>query len=199
MRLPPGPVCLRCGMPWRPAQGCGRCARFGRPFAFARAAALWTYDGPVRDLVHAFKYGGRRDVLVPLGRRMAHSARLGSLARDAPDALVVHVPARAAARRERGYDQAEGLAQGLARALGRPHEAAALRRRRQPSLAQAGRSVAARRRLVRATFAARRSLVDGRAVLLVDDVLSTGATADAAARALRLAGARDVTVLALAT
>jgi predicted amidophosphoribosyltransferase len=153
----------------------------------------------VRSLVHAFKYGGRRDVLLPLGRRRAESARLGSLARAERDALVVHVPGRAGAVRRRGYDQAEDLARGFARALGRPHAERALRRRRQPEDAQAGRSVRRRRRMVRASFRADAGLLAGRPVLLVDDVLSTGATADAAARALRLAGVPRVTVFTLAT
>jgi len=196
---PAGPACLACGAPFTRAAragGCGRCARFGRPFAFGTAVGLWRYRGTVRALVHAFKYGGRADVLRPLGVRLAAEARCVALAAGRP--LVVAVPARRASRRRRGYDQARELAVGLARAARLPFEAGALVRRRQGG-AQAGSSRHRRRAQAAAAFRARPARVLGRRVLLVDDVLSTGATADACARALLLAGARRVDVVALAT
>jgi ComF family protein len=198
---PAGPCCLHCGEPWRAsdADGCGRCRRFGRRFAFDRAAAVWSYDGPVRRVVHAFKFEGRADVLLPLGRLMADHPVVGAWARAARRARLVPVPAGAASRRRRGYDQAVLLARGVAQALGRRLETGALRRRRQPALSQARTAAADRLRRMGASFAARPHRVWGRHVLLVDDVLSTGATADAASRALRCAGARSVQVLTLAT
>ncbi len=196
---PAAPACLRCGAPWsraRRAGGCGRCARFGRPFAFASAVGLWRYRGPARALVHAFKYGGRRDVLLPLGARLAQEARVAPLLARRP--VIVPVPARAASRRRRGYDQALDLAAGLARAARLACEPRALRRRREEG-PQAGRSRAARRRQAAAAFRAFAPAVAGRDVLLVDDVLSTGSTADACARALLIRGARRVDVLTLTT
>ena len=112
--------------------------------------------------------------------------------------LVVPVPLRRASRRRRGYNQAAGLARGLAARLRLTADPAALRRRREGE-AQAGRTRRQRRRQARAALAACPWRVHGRHVLLVDDVISTGATADAAARALRLAGATHVDVLTLAT
>jgi ComF family protein len=203
-RAPAGPCCLRCGAPWsrarRSSDGlrCGRCLRFGRPFAFASAAGMWRYRGPVRELVHAFKYGGRQDLLQPLGRRLAVATRLTTATRAEPPPLVVPVPARRDSRKRRGYDQAEILAEGLARALHFRFEPGALSRRRQ-SGPQAGRSRRRRRLQVAGAFRARPARVFGHRVLLVDDVLSTGATADAAARALRIAGATRVDVAVLAT
>jgi ComF family protein len=196
---PKGPVCLRCGAPFTRASragGCGRCARFGRPFAFGAAVGLWRYRGTVRALVHAFKYGGRPDVLQPLGARLAAEVRCAALAAGRP--LVVAVPARRASRRRRGYDQGRELAIGLARAASLPFEGGALVRRREGG-AQAGSSRARRRVQAAAAFRARPTRVLGRRVLLVDDVLSTGATADACARALLLAGAQRVDVVVLAT
>ncbi len=116
--------------------------------------------------------------------------------RQAP--LVVPVPARRASRRRRGYDQAVGLAQGFAREARLPLDTDALRRRREEG-PQAGRSRARRRRQAAAAFRARPARVQGRHVILLDDVLSTGATADAASRALICAGARSVRVAVLAT
>lgn len=193
-RRPPGPACPACGARWS-AGRCGRCRRFGRPWAFDGACALWVYAGTVRRLVQAFKYEGRRDVLRPLGRQLAADPRCAAAGGAC---LVVPVPARARSRRRRGYDQARELAQAYAEALGLPCEPRGLRRRRQGG-PQAGRSIRRRRRQAAGAYRARRSCVAGEHVVLVDDVLSTGATADACARALRLGGALSVRVVALAT
>jgi ComF family protein len=199
---PAGPCCLCCGAPWTRRRGasgsCGRCLRFGRRFAFLTAIGLWRYRGTVRHLVHAFKYGRREDLLLPLGALIAESPRCASVTLGLPSPLVVPVPARRASRRERGYNQAEGLAEGLARRSRLPLDSRALLRRREEQ-AQAGRSRALRRRQAAAAFRARPSRVHGRHIVLVDDVLSTGATADAASRALLCAGARSVRVAVLAT
>jgi len=193
---PRAPRCGRCGgerVGGRRA--CPRCAGFGRSFAFARAAAPWRYAGPVRRLVHAFKYHGARDVLAGLGRRMA---RTPTLHPGRGPRLVACVPPSPGWRRRRGYNQAEELARGLCAERGWPLAAHALARRRAgPRQVGAGR--ARRRRQARAAFRASPALVGGQRVLLVDDVLSTGATADACARALLVAGAERVDVVTLAT
>jgi len=147
--------------------------------------------------VHAFKYHGRQDLLAPLGRLLADSPRPAWLAEGRPRPLVVPVPARRASRKRRGYDQALGLAAAFAAARHLRCDSRALVRRRQ-SGPQAGRSV--RRRLLQAAaaFHARPAHVWGLRVVLIDDVLSTGATADACTRALLLAGATSVSVITLA-
>lgn len=159
------------------------------------AAALWVYEGPVRLAVQAFKYGGRPELLPGCARAMARDPAVAGLVLGA---TLVAVPARRRARRRRGYDQAEELAKGLARGLGAPLLTGALRRRRGHEGAQAGATIERRRRQVRGAFRATPSQVAGRTVVLVDDVASTGATLDAAARALRLAGAVDVRAVVLA-
>lgn len=177
-----------------PATRCPRCARFGRPFAFARAGAMWRYEGSVRLLVHAFKYRGARGVLTGLGQRMA---RVPALLPGRAACVVTCVPLRRLTRWRRGYNQAEELALGFARERSWPLAPDALARRRGgPS--QVGAALGRRRSQARAAFRARPELVDGRRVVLVDDVLSTGATADACARALLVAGALRVDVVTLA-
>jgi predicted amidophosphoribosyltransferase len=148
--------------------------------------------------VHAFKYRGREDVLAPLGRRLADDPRSRALTCSRPRRLVVPVPARPSALRARGYDQAVGLALALAGAARLRCDTRALVRRRDDG-PQAGRSRRRRRLQAAGAFRAHASHVWGVHILLVDDVLSTGATADACARVLRRAGAVDVAVLALAT
>lgn len=201
--LPPGPACARCGAPWTASASragwCGRCWRFGRPFAFEAAVSLWHYRRAARRVVHAFKYRGRRDVLRPLGARMAGSARAAAVVVGGAQLRVIPVPARRSSRRLRGYDQALGLASGVASVLGARLETGALSRRRQPPRPQAGTPGEQRRRQLRGGFRARRARVLGHTILLVDDVMSTGATMDAAARALLVAGARSIRVLVLAS
>jgi ComF family protein len=184
--VPPG--CGRCGLPG-PDPVCGAC--HAAPPAFAAVAAGGLYGGPLADAVRALKYGGRPAVARPLGRWLAARVPLP------PGARVVALPLARGRRIARGYDQAARLAAHLARAAGRPLLAGALRRVRETP-PQVGRSRAGRVRNVAGAFAAGPRPVAGLDVVLVDDVVTTGATADAAAAALLAAGARSVTVVALA-
>jgi ComF family protein len=127
----------------------------------------------------------------PLGRWLASRIVLP------PGAVLVAVPLGRGRRLGRGYDQAALLASALARATGARRLRSALRRVRETP-AQVGRSRAARTCNVSGAFTATPSAVAGLDLVLVDDVVTTGATADAAAAALKKAGARSVTVVALA-
>jgi ComF family protein len=112
--------------------------------------------------------------------------------------VLVPVPLHPRRLRDRGFNQASLIAREIGRRMGRPLVEGALVRRRE-TMPQTGLSAAARRRNVEDAFAVRRrGLVAGHVVTLVDDVLTTGATARACARALRAAGAREVRILALA-
>jgi ComF family protein len=179
--------CLRCGIPGPLAQ-CGACDADPPAFDGVRAAGL--FGGPLADAIHRLKYGDRPALARPLGAWLARAVALP------PGAAVVSVPLARRRRIARGYDQAALLADRLARAAGRPRLRIVLTRIRETP-PQVGRTRADRAKNVagafRATAAAR-----GRDLVLVDDVVTTGATADAAADALRRAGARSVTVVALA-
>jgi predicted amidophosphoribosyltransferase len=173
--LPPltPPLCARCGAPtaW-PVARCSECT--GRRLAFATARAAVAYDDDVRKLVRGWKERGLRGLGAEAARVVAER-----LPRAEVD-VVTFVPPDGERRLQRGYHPAEQLARSLAEAWQLPCEALLTRVGR--SSRQRGLSLIERRRNVAHAFAARP--FQG-AVLLVDDVYTTGATADAAASALR--------------
>ena len=183
------PACPRCGDPDSPAgDECLACRTAPPPWR--AAAAVGPYEGALRDLVLLCKQGRRDELARPLGALLAAAYRHTGWPR--PEA-VVPVPMWWGRRLRRGFNQADLLARELAAAIGCRRVAALARRRGRP---QAGLSRVERQRLGRAALTVRRPVAG--AVLLVDDVLTTGATAAACAHALQAAGARDVYVLTLA-
>jgi ComF family protein len=189
-----GSLCA-CGLPVSASVArCGRCRRGINPFA--QGASLGPYEGSLRVLLHELKYRGRRR----LARRLADALVEEPAARgvlEGADALVP-VPLHPERRRERGFNQAELISAALSRRTGVALVASALVRRKDTA-PQTGLSAAARRGNVRGAFAVRRRpQVAGRCLVLVDDVLTTGATAEACARALVDAGASEVRLLSVA-
>jgi ComF family protein len=182
------PLCAQCGDPlpsWRvislEATRCARCRR--RPSAISRMRAIGDYEGALRAIVHALKYGGRRSLAAPLAERIRHECADALIEAD----VLVPVPLHRRRRRARGFNQAEELARGLGLPVG-----GALKRVR-PTASQTGLPAAQRHRNVREAFRLRwRASVRGLRVVLVDDVCTTGATLEACARVLREAGAADV-------
>ena len=222
---PPG--CIVCGAATEPAHVlCARCwarvrfierpfcERLGTPFAvdlgvplvspaaaadppvFDRARAVARYDEVTRLLVQKLKYGDRLDLAPALGRMMVRAG--AELARDAD--AIVPVPLHPTRLWWRRFNQAMELARPVAKACGRPCEPALLARvkRTRP---QVGLTRPQRGENLQGAFRvpdAMRPALKGRRILLVDDVLTTGATANAAARALLRGGASAVDVLAFA-
>ncbi|MCX7934625.1 MAG: phosphoribosyltransferase family protein [Planctomycetota bacterium] len=171
---------------------CERCRH--RDLAFTRAAAVAVYAPPVREVIHAFKFKGLTAAGETMAAMMAERCRAARFPRQID--AVVPVPLHRQRLRERGYNQAEILARGVARRLPAPLRLDILIRSRYtpaqallPHIQRLGNPGGA--------FAARASFV-GATLLLVDDVMTTGATLSACARALRAAGARRVYALVFA-
>ncbi|GAC1323617.1 MAG: ComF family protein [Chloroflexota bacterium] len=148
------------------------------------------FEGAAREAVHALKYEGRHAISGVLGSVMALAVHGASIDR------VVAVPLHARRRRERGYDQAQMLAHHVARRLERPHDTHVLKRVRYTTQ-QATLGVDERHRNMAEAFDTRDN-VAGETILLVDDVLTTGATLNAAAMALTRAGADRIVALVFA-
>ncbi len=193
-----GALCRCCGLPFEidvePDQLCGAC--LVRQPAYDRARAALIYGDVSRDLVLGLKYQGRRDGLVTLAGWMTSAG--SELLAEAD--LITPVPLHYFRLIRRGFNQSGWLAAALSRTSGVRLSVDALKRVRSTPI-QGNLSADARRRNVQGAFRVRRGrvkLVKGKRVVLVDDVLTTGATAEACARALRKAGAACVDVITLA-
>lgn len=184
---PPGPRCGRCGAwGYEARAGCRTCC--GRDLGVERVVAIGPYEGVLRLIVRRLKYGGRQSAARPLGRLLGEKVAAARIAAD----LVVPVPLDAGRERERGFNQAELIARDVARRLRIPLAHRALRRVRA-TRALFGLGARERREALAGAFAARdRAAIAGKRILLVDDVVTTGATVAACAAACRAAGAAAV-------
>ena len=188
--------CVQCRAPFRSAypldeQGrCGLCRR--GVSGFDAAYSFGFYEDELRQLIHLFKYGRVQTLAKPLGRLLALA-----LPRDQQFDLIVPMPLHWRKRWQRGFNQSALLASEIGRRSNLPVKNAL--RRIRFTATQAGLTNSKRRLNVSGAFRARkRPALDGQRILLVDDVMTTGATAASCARALKIAGARQVTLLTLA-
>ncbi len=197
-----GITCDICGE-WLPEQTgvagrvCPPCAQ-SQPY-FAKAAAYGAYDGELRELIHLLKYEQVEPAASFLGQMLAQAIQKLSLSADS--ILVLPVPLHRSKRRQRGFNQAElviraALKQGV---LPKSELAVTVLERTRPTLSQTGLTRNQRAENIRGAFRVKHlSRVEGRNVLLVDDVLTTGTTANECARILLKAGAEKVWVATVA-
>lgn len=190
--------CASCGC--FGALFCPTCQSALRPYPAAHppphiddASVSFIYGGPLREALHSFKYSRVRRMADPLGDLLAAHLRARPLPADALLPVPLH-PRRLA---ERGFNQSEELARCLSRTLGLPLLTTGLTRTRDTEH-QARLDACTRQTNMRDAFVWQHSAPPPARVLLVDDVLTTGATVGACAQALRAAGTREVRAIALA-
>jgi len=175
------PMCARCGAPV--SVGVATCEHCPPPEVDC-ARSAFVFEGPLRKAIHRLKFAGDRSVAAALGSAMA------AVLDGEPDAIT-WVPLSRGRLAERGYDQARALARAVSRQTGVPAQRLLVRSRDLPP--QALRGAEERRSALADAFSASRR--PPARILLVDDVMTTGATAAECARALKHAGASDVEVL----
>jgi ComF family protein len=203
----PATLCAHC---WRQMPFIARpyCERLGSPFAvdlggpllspaaiadppvFDRARAVALHDGAARDLVHKLKYGDRQELAIAMGRLMATSADEVFANAD----VLVPVPLHWTRLWQRRFNQAAALAKVISRETGLSMEPALLRRRKR-TLRQVGLTRPQRQQNLQGAFVvpeSARATLMGKRVVLIDDVMTTGSTANASARALLKGGAAAV-------
>ena len=193
-----GPACEACGVPFEydlgPGALCGDCTKARPPFQRARAAFI--YDDASRPIILAFKHADRTDLAPVLATWLRRPA--AALLADAD--IIAPVPLHWTRLLSRRFNQAALLSNRLARLSGtKPLPDLLVRRKRTGT--QGGKSRRARQRNVQGAFkvpARHRAQLRDKRVLLVDDVMTTGATLDATARALLRGGASAVDVVTLA-
>jgi competence protein ComFC len=186
------PVCDVCGRPLSGPGACPNCA--GLSLATDGIRAPFLFGGLVRRAIHEFKYNNLRGLAPVLAGFLRDFMTANGLRGD----VLVPVPLHPRRLRERGYNQAALLARELGRSSGLPVAADALRRTSHTVPLARTATVEERRARVKEAFAARGGQVEGKSVILIDDVSTSGATMSAAAAALKAAGAATVTGLAVA-
>ncbi|WP_144400148.1 ComF family protein [Geobacter pickeringii] len=192
------PCCPVCGIPFGTEGGidhpCGDCLTAPPPFDAARGALV--FAGPVQELIHRFKYGHKVHLRRPLA--LLAVEHLTPFVRGVAPDLIVPVPLHRVRLRERGFNQAILIGEVMARHWGAPLLRDTLRRVR-PTAPQVALSAPQRRENVRGAFSvAVPERVEGRRVLLVDDVCTTGSTLAECARVLRRAGVASVAAVTVA-
>lgn len=194
-----GRRCLKCGRRTIAKGLCLECK--SRPPRFERGFSPFVYEGFAAGLLNRFK-NGERYLAFFFGEAMAacfvQALSEGIADCSAEELLVISVPSSERRRKERGYDQAAELAKSVARSLNAVRAPGTLTVNRE-TFSQKRLTAEERRRNVEGAYAAKKDCCKGRAVLLTDDLMTTGATADACAVALLKAGAEKVYFLSAAS
>lgn len=185
------PICAKCGRPINNGSLCPPCKEAPPQIDAIRSVAR--FGGPLREAIHWLKYRNLQALASPLGKLMADNWKADPLPAD----LLIAVPLHPRRERERGYNQAHLLAEALGRETGLPVSKGILSRRRETK-SQVDLNAAERKANVHGAFHCEPGRIDGRRIVLIDDVCTTGATLEACSIALRQAGAASVCGLTLA-
>ncbi|NLM51565.1 MAG: ComF family protein [Firmicutes bacterium] len=179
--------CSLCGYPF-PARSNGNCPRCsGQKFLFAHTCAVGLYAGQLKEAIRRYKYGGRTEMAAGFGKLLAQQITKCNWPHlDA----VVPIPLHPQKLRQRGFDQAVLLAEVVAKELALPLKKSL--RRCRDTVSQTQLSAAERRRNLEDAFSAVQAGQMPKKILLVDDLLTTGATANNAAKALLAGGAEKI-------
>ena len=184
--------CPVCTLPTLNGEHCGRC--LVHPPHYDCTLAVFQYEFPLDKLIQSFKYGHRLSLSAYFGRELLDAAQPAAASLNLD--MIVPLPLHYARLRERGFNQALELARPVAAGLGLPLDTGVcVRTRATPP--QAGLPWKEREHNIRGAFACLRDL-SGQRVLLIDDVMTTGASLDECARTLKLHGAAEVTLLIVA-
>ena len=192
------PFCSVCGTPFSSREvenhPCGTCITNEKYFTMARA--LGYYEGPLQEAIHRWKYQGTTSLTPLFGEWMAEA--LQRYWQPGPPDLLVPVPLHTKRLRERGFNQALLLAREISQHTGIPYHKRILRKKK-PTLPQVNLRGSEREKGVRGAFQRiEKEGLDGKSILLVDDVYTTGATVNECSKVLLAGGAKRVDVLTLA-
>jgi ComF family protein len=187
LALPLPARCYHCRAVTKDSLVCSKCRRT------SRIKHVWvrtTYDGPAKQLIHEFKFQRKVAAAQPIAELMAEA-----LPYLPPQTIITHVPTASSRVRRRGYDHAQLLAKALAERLGLTHQTLLLR---TTQTRQVGSKRAVRLAQMQTAFQAHKRVVPKSTVLLVDDLTTTGATLEVAAKTLKKAGVKTVDAIVFA-
>jgi ComF family protein len=186
------PLCPKCGKPQPSGILCPACTNWKSDLDGIRSP--FKFEGLIREAIHQFKYKNLRSLVEPLSLLLKEYYRDNPI----PVQVIVPVPLHNRRLKERGYNQSELLSRWLSIQLGLPVNSQSLIRIKYILPQAKTLSVTERRENVEGSFACARSGIEGKQVLLIDDVSTSGATLDECASALKAAGAKSIWGLALA-
>ena len=190
------PFCLKCGKPLEEdrvhREYCADCTK--QAHAFSQGRAVFVYQGDIIGSMHRLKYANRRDYAAIYARE-AYRTYGGWIRRIAPD-MIVPVPLHPRRRRERGYNQAELIAEALAELTGIPLRKKLILRTVYTK-PQKQLSAKERKNNLKNAFQMSKKIVQLKKVLLIDDIYTTGSTVDAVSEALMSAGVKKIYVLCI--
>ena len=192
------PYCPCCGLPYpagdKEGHLCAPCLKEKRYFEIHRTCAL--YEGALKEAIHRFKYGGVFPLVSVFGDLLYPVFQ--GLSRNYPVDLLIPVPLHMKRLRERGFNQALLLVKELSKRTGIPYAERALKKINDTPVQSTLKKRERKKNLTRAFQVKDRETIRGKAVVLVDDVYTTGTTVNECSRALRTAGAERVAVLTVA-